>query len=151
MTFTSPQQQGGIFVDETVRAFSFLQDECGYSDPIIRQSHQGMSSDFTEVRYESDSIYLTIFYAHMESELSISMGLRKAKRNFDEYRQRFRMEEDLNFLGKDAASPISYHHPRLESRLRDTVDALSMIVRNNLLDALCNPEIIQQWVERRNS
>ncbi|MHB1457190.1 MAG: hypothetical protein ACYC0V_09780 [Armatimonadota bacterium] len=149
MDFLSHDKASAIFIDEATCAFSFVQEECGYGAPVIRDQHSGMSDDFSELRYESKSMYVTIFYAHMESELSLRIGLLGAERDLDEYWRGFDLDEALLLSGKAIKSFINAVHTRSESSLREAVDALSWIVEYDLYDALCDPKIIIRWMEIR--
>lgn len=148
MCLSSTEQQGKFFIIEVLSAFSFIMTDCNFEPPTIRRLRKGMSSDFTELRYESKAIFIEIFYAHMESELSLRMGLLKEIHDYDEYRQGFNLDEALLFSGK-CNHPIRLCHPCSESDLKSEIIALASIVRSCLFDAICNPTIIAQWMESR--
>ncbi|HEY3380095.1 MAG TPA: hypothetical protein VGL77_21685 [Armatimonadota bacterium] len=145
----SSEKLGAIFVDEAVIAFSFLRDECNYGPPKIQQRHAGMSTDFTSISYSSKSTFFEVFYAHMESEFALQIGLLREKHDSEEYRPGFGLAEALALSAKDARLPVPCTHPRSESALRSAINDLASIVRNHLLAALCNPRIISHWDELR--
>lgn len=133
---------GVVFIEETIRAFKFLQEKCAFGPPSIRYSHEGMSSDFTEVRYESEQVFLIVFYAHMEAELSLKIGLLTS----DGHLQQLSLEDALSLADAYTALPGNWH-PRLESDIKKSIDVLASLVREHLLDALCNSLIISKWIE----
>lgn len=150
MAIPTSEQQGNTFITETLRAFAFVQTECEYSDPVVSASHEGMSSDFTAIRYQSADMFLVIFYAHMESELSLKFGLLQKKHDYDEFRLGFDLDEALSFSG-NADVQIQLPHPRSLSALQQTVNALASIVNSHLRDVLCSPQTIAKWVESRKT
>ena len=148
MEFSSSKLQGEFFILEASRAFSFLLTDCNFNPPTIRYRHEKMSSDFTELRYESQAIFIEFFFAHMESELSLRIGLLQEKHDYEEYRQGLELNEALSFSGK-CIPPINLYSLRSELALISAINSLASIVQNCLIEALCNPKILSQWVESR--
>jgi hypothetical protein len=145
----SPKQQSDVFIDEVLHRFSFLPRKCGYHSPKIRQRVEGMSSDYTAIRYESESIFFEVFYAHMEAELSLGIGMLQPDHACEGYRLSFRLGEALSLSGKDAALPTRFAHPRSESELQGAIDALASAVQQHLRDVLCDPGILSEWAQSR--
>jgi len=141
---------GVVFIEETIRAFKFLQEKCAFGPPSIRYSHEGMSSDFTEVRYESEHVFLIVFYTHMEAELSLKLGLLTSEPGLNGHLQQLSLEDAFSLADVDTDLP-GYWHPRLESDIKKSIDAVASLVREHLLDALCNSLIISKWIEAQKA
>ncbi len=142
------EQLGKVFCDEVIQSFGFLQTECGFQTPNIRYEWAGMSSDFSTVRYESQDAFLQVFYAHMEAEISIQIGLLSSV----EFKRGFDLGEVLSFVASDVQIPCSMTKARTTDRIKLIITNLADITTANLMQVLSNPKLfLPKWQVIRQS
>jgi hypothetical protein len=88
----------------------------------------------------------------MEAELSLQLGLRHKKADFDEHRDGFDLPETLSLAGFDVHIPPQWTAPRGPNAIKLALGSLAEVVRTYLLPVLRRPaDFLPQWQASRKS
>jgi len=142
----SPERRGSLFISEVVHTFSFLA-EWGYGKQVIRKSHQGLSTDITMVEYYSQEAFCCVYYEHMDSIISFSMGLTQPESSG--FIPSIQIHTAARYLGSEPMNGIYISSPRSEkdlihfqSEIIAALDSLASFIKEKMQYMLCNPTIV---------